>query len=195
MSDVPESPAAFFTTFLVEKFDAMKDAVAGKSSAGAMTFRVHGEGEWSLRLTDGALVAKDGMEADTLLQITMSRADFAAVFVAGARAAASAAPRPEGQIFAFKALTIAPDRARLVKAIPGSLAFVVKDDDAVRTIVITPGTTPPNLDAPECRIECAMADFQDIQAGRQLPLALLMAGKMKMTGNAQIPMALSTVLA
>lgn len=195
MSDVPESPSAFFTTFLLAKFEAMKAAVSGKSSAGAMTFRVLGEGEWSLRLVDGTLTASDGMPDDALLQITMSAADFAAIFVAGARAAASEPPRPEGQVFAFKALTIAPDRARLVKAIPGSLAFVVKDEGAIRTVVVTPGIAPPKLEAPECRIECSMADFQDIQSGKQLPLQLLMSGKMKMTGNAQIPMALSTVLA
>ena len=82
-----------------------------------------------------------------------------------------------------------------MKAIPGSLAFVVKDGEQTRTIVITPGASPPNLAAPECRIECAMADFQDMQAGKQLPLQLMMSGKMKMVGNAQIPMALSTVLA
>ena len=195
MSDVPESPAAFFSTYVPAQFEAIKDGVRGKSSAGAMTFRVVGEGEWSLRLTDGALVASEGMPEDTLLQITMSPADFVAVFVAGARAAASEPPRAEGQVFAFKALTIAPDRARLVKAIPGSLAFVVKDDAIVRTITITPGTTAPKLGAPECKIECAMSDFQDIQSGKQLPLQLMMSGKMKMTGNVQIPMALSTVLA
>jgi hypothetical protein len=127
--------------------------------------------------------------------VTLSLADFKAIFVTAAREAAALPPRAEGQVFAFKALTIAPDRARLVKAIPGSLAFVVKDDEHVRTVLITPGTKTPNAAAPECRIDCQMSDFQDIQSGKQLPLQLLMSGKMKMTGNAQIPMALSTVLA
>jgi hypothetical protein len=194
MIDVPEAPEAFFTTFLPAKVAEVADSVRGKSSPGSMTFRVQGAGEWTLRLTDGALVVSSGMADDTLVQITLSEADFAAIFVPAARAAEAAPPRPDAQIFAFKALTMPPERVKLVKMIPGSLAFVIKDGETSHTVVVTPGTMTPKYDAPECRIDCAMEDFKDVQSGKQLPLQLMMSGKMKMTGNAQIPMALSTVL-
>ena len=38
-----------------------------------------------------------------------------------------------------------------------------------------------------------MSDFRDMQTGKVQPMQLFMQQKMKMVGNAQIPMALSTV--
>ncbi len=40
-----------------------------------------------------------------------------------------------------------------------------------------------------------MNDFIDMQTGKQNPMQLAMGGKMKIVGNAQIPMALSGVFA
>jgi putative sterol carrier protein len=193
MSQIPDSPSEFFTSYLPGRFHAVSAAVAGKSSAGALVLRVLGEGEWSMRLRGGELEVEAGAAADAVVQITMGKDDFLPVLVEGARLAEAASLAPEKQVIAFKALTIEPERAKLVRTIPGSMAFAITDGDVVRRVAITPGSAKPKLEDAECRLECAMADFRDMQAGKLLPMQLLMGGKIKLVGNAQIPMALSTV--
>ncbi len=199
MSEIPETPSAFFTEFLPAQFAALPPSVqatiAGKSSQGALICRVPGAGEWSLRLDKGALQVTTGAAQDAVLQLTIDEADFAPLLVEGARAHATQTPSIEKQVLAFKVLLIDAERARLVRSIPGSLTFAIKDADRVRKINLTPGNRVPKIDNAECRIDCIMSDFRDMQTGKQLPMQLFMNGKMKMVGNAQIPMALSTVFA
>lgn len=193
MSAIPESASEFFTSYLPQKFQAVSAAVAGKSSAGALVVRVLGEGEWSLRLRAGALVVETGTADDAVILLSVESADFAPLIVEGARLAEATSASPEKQVIAFKALTIAPDRAKLVRSIPGNLVFAVRDGESLRRVAVTPGLSRPSLDDAACKIECAMSDFRDMQSGKLQPLQLFSSGKMKIVGNPQIPMALSTV--
>lgn len=190
---VPETAQAFFTQYIPTRFEAVKGVLTGKSSSGSMTFRVAGDGEWSLRLKDGALEIAEGMADDVILQVTVPAADFKPIFVRGAELQEGEPPKPEAQVMAFKALTVDAERAKLVRAVAGSVAFVITDGDDVRKLVITPGAAAPELDAPDCRLECQMSDFMDMQVGKQMPIQLAMSGKIRIVGNAQIPMALSGV--
>lgn len=194
MSDVPDSPEEFFTKFIPARFGAVKGALAGRSSAGSMVFRVAGGGEWSFSLKDGELEVTPGVTGDVILQVTVPEEDFKAIFVRGAEAAGDDI-KPEAQVMAFKAITIDAAKANMVKAVAGTVAFMVKDGDAVRKLAITPGSATPNLDAPDCKLECQMSDFLEMQGGKAQPVQLAMSGKIRIVGNAQIPMALSGVLA
>ncbi|MFO0571217.1 MAG: SCP2 sterol-binding domain-containing protein [Polyangiaceae bacterium] len=193
MSDVPESPKEFFTVYLPSRFEAMKAGLAGKSSNGSMVFRVVDSGEWTLRLKNGELEVTDGMQDDVILQVTISPADFKPIFVQGAIMQEGQEIKPEQQVMAFKALTVDAERVKLVKNIAGTVAFVVEADGVQHKLGITPGAGAPKLDAPDCRLECKMNDFMDMQTGKQNPMQLAMSGKIKIVGNAQIPMALSGV--
>lgn len=193
MSDVPETPQEFFTQYIPKRFDLVKSPLAGKSSSGCMTFRVSGAGEWSLRLIDGNLVVENGMADDVVLQVTTSSEDFAPIFVQGAVTQEGDPIKPEQQVLAFKVLTVDAERLALVKGIAGSVAFVIADGDRTYRLAVTPGAQIPKLDAPECRLEVKMSDFMDMQTGKQNPMQLAMSGKIKIVGNAQIPMALSGV--
>lgn len=196
MSDVPETPKEFFTDYVPKRFDAIKSGLAGKSSAGSMVFRVtDGGGEWTYRLTDGELVVSDGMEDDVILQVTVPKDSFKPVMVRGAELQEGEEIRPEAQVMAFKALTADKQRTDMVRAIEGSVAFVISDGSETHNIVITPGKGEPKLDAPDCKLECQMSDFMDMQTGKANPMQLAMGGKIRIVGNAQIPMALSGVLA
>jgi putative sterol carrier protein len=73
------------------------------------------------------------------------------------------------------------------------VAFVVTDDGRPHKLVITPGSAAPNVEEPECRIECLMGDFMDMQTGKLNPMQLAMSGRIRILGNAQIAMALSSV--
>ena len=190
---IPDSPEEFFTRFLPSQFAAVAGGFAGKSSAGAMVFRVIGAGEWSLRLASGALEVSPGASPDAVVQLTLAADDFVPLLVESARAQAGKPITPERQVIAFKALTVEADRAKLVRAIPGSMAFAVRDGELTRRLAITPGSRLAKVEDAECRLECEMSDFQDMQAGKANPMQLVMGGKMKIVGNAQIPMALSTV--
>ncbi|MCA9591848.1 MAG: SCP2 sterol-binding domain-containing protein [Myxococcales bacterium] len=193
MSDVPETPKDFFTQYIPSRFEAMKSAFAGKTSAGSMVFRVSGAGEWTLTLEAGELVVSEGQKDDVIIQVTVSEDDFTPIFVQAALQQEDEPIKPEQQVMAFKAITVDEERAKLVRGIAGSVAFVVSDDEKVHKLVITPGAAKPNLDAPDCRLECSMNDFLDMQTGKQNPMQLAMGGKIKIVGNAQIPMALSGV--
>lgn len=195
MSDVPETPEAFFTRYIPQRFELVKAALAGKTSVGSMTFRVEGAGEWSLRLADGELRVSEGMADDVILQVTIPADDFKPVLVRGAELQEGEPARPDQQILAFRVLTVDAERVKLVKSVQGNVAFVVRDGERSHKIVVTPGTAKPNLEKPDCRLECLMSDFMDMQTGKQNPMQLAMAGKIRITGNAQIPMALSGVFA
>lgn len=193
MTDVPTSPKEFFTQYLPSRFAALKAGLSGKSSNGSMVFRVVGAGEWSMRLRDGELEVLEGMQDDVILQVTVAPEDFEPIFVQGAIMQGDAEIKPEQQVMAFKALTVDAERVKLVKNIQGTVAFVVDAGGASHKLGITPGSAAPKLDAPDCRLECKMSDFMDMQTGKQNPMQLAMSGKIKIVGNAQIPMALSGV--
>ena len=195
MTDVPDSPKEFFTQFLPSRFEALKAGLAGKSSSGSMVFRVQGAGEWSMRLKDGEIEVSEGMHDDVIIQVTVSSEDFKPIFVQGAIMQGDAEIKPEQQVLAFKALTVDAERVKLVQNIAGTVAFVVDAGGATHRLAITPGKAEPKIDAPDCRLECKMSDFMDMQTGKQNPMQLAMGGKIKIVGNAQIPMALSGVFA
>ncbi len=193
MVDVPESPVEFFTEFVPARFAPLEASVAGKSSAGCMVFSVTGVGDWSLRLRDGKLVVNDGVADDVIIRVTMAEADFGPIVVSGARLQGDEVPDVQKQVLAFKALTIDEQLADAVRKIVGNVAFVVTDAGEARRITMTPGSAEPNVESPECRLECTMDDFVDMTAGRQQAVQLAMSGKIKMSGNLQIAMALSAV--
>jgi putative sterol carrier protein len=195
MTDVPEVPGSFFRDYIPRRFASVKSGLSGKTSAGSMTFRVEGVGEWSLRLEGGELRVTDGMASDVILQVTVTQADFKPIFVRGAELQEGETLRADQQILAFKVLTVDEERIRLVKSVPGTVAFVVKDGASAHRIVVNPGSAKPNMEQPDCRLECSMSDFMDMQTGKQNPMQLAMAGRIRIIGNAQIPMAMSGVFA
>jgi len=193
MSDVPETAREFFSEYVPERYETVKAALAGKSSIGCLTFRVVGEGEWSLRIAGGELVIEPGMASDVILQISIRPADFKPVFVRGAELQEREPLRPEAQMLAFKVLTVDAERIKLVNSVTGTIAFVMAAGELTHRLFVTPGKQAVNLESPECKLECQIGDFMDMQTGKQNPMQLVMAGKIRILGNAQIPMALSSV--
>jgi putative sterol carrier protein len=193
MTDVPEHPRDFFSEYVPKRFERVKAALSGKTSAGSMTFRVSDIGEWSYRLAAGELAVSAGMADDALLQITVANADFKPFFVRGAELQEGAEIRPDAQILAFKVLTVDEERAKLIGTVNGTVAFVVSDGDSQHKLFVTPGKGSPNTATPDCRLECTMSDFMDLLLGKHNPMQLAMAGRIRIIGNAQIPMALAAV--
>lgn len=194
MDRAPSEPESFFCDYLPARFAAVAGGTAaGVTSVGSLTFRVPSVGEWTLRLREGSLEVTRGMEDDVMLQVTIPEPDFSVLLVEPAErlAARGVTPSPRGT--SLRALGADPETARLVRHVPGSLLFKVKDGPEVRCMLVTPGRRAATFEGAACTIECGIDDFLGAQAGGVPPMQLFVAGKLRITGNPQIAMALAAV--
>ena len=191
MSDVPSAPEPFFTDFVPARFAALGGLQQG-SSPGSVVFAVPGSGMWAFRLNRGQLLVETGLASDAVVRITIPEQSFGPIVVAGAERVTAEAPI-ERQLLAFRALSLDAERAQAIRDISGSVAFAVLDGAVTHRVYVTPGLAEPNLSAPECEVSCDAASFWGLQSGLNNPIELLMSGKLRIAGDAQIPMALSAL--
>lgn len=191
----PSDPDAFFCDYLPRYLARSGTPFGNVSSVGSVTFRVASVGEWSLRLRDGELEVTRGMEDDVVIQVTTPAEDFTALLSEMALQAKTEGAKGNPRKGPFGALLADAETSRLVRHVPGSLLFVARDGEDRRRVLFTPGRRAAKLDVAECTIECAIEDLRDAGKAGASPLALFASGKLKITGNVQIAMALSAVLA
>ncbi len=190
MSLVPSSPEAFFTAYIPARFAELA-GFEQATSAGSVLFTVPGAGQWAYRLAQGKLLVDPSARADAIVGITIPEASFGPIVVVGAERLAGQTLSPERQLLAFRALTLDSERAAQIRAVAGSVAFAVVDGASTHRVYITPGAATPNLAQAECEISCEADAFWGLQSGTHNPIELLMGGKLRIAGDAQIPMALS----
>jgi hypothetical protein len=191
---IPDDPREFFDTWLPEAFGAGASNLSGKSSPGSVVFRVGAREAISVRLASGVIVTAPGVPSDTIVQVSLAERDFGPVIVRGAELLAQAS-ESEQRLFVLRALTLEAERAELIRGVRGSVAFVLAEGAGEHRIVLTPGVAPPSLDSAECSVRCELADFLALQRGDVNPFELMMNGKIQISGDAQIPLALSSLLA
>jgi hypothetical protein len=192
MEQPPLDPEEFFGSFLPKGFESVAHHYAGLTSVGSVAFRVDGR-VWSYRLSEGKLELLREMEDDVVLQVSVSGDDFGSLIAAAAeRRSGSGSAVP---VSSFRALRLDAETARLVRRVPGSVLFVARDGDEVRRLLITPGRREASFASPDCTIESNLEDWVRAETGgAQAAMQLFVAGKLKITGNVQIAMALSSVL-
>jgi hypothetical protein len=191
MSDIPRSPARFFGEYVPEHFAGMGSALSERSSPGAIAFEV-GEEAWSLRLQAGRVKVEPGIAADTLLRMTLSAADFEPVIIAGVERLEESGL--ERQLVAGRALAIDVERARLLRETGGSVLLSLASGTTTHRVLVSVGGTTPKPDAPDCEIECALVDLWSIQSGSGNPFQLLLDGKLRIKGNAELALAVGAAL-
>jgi hypothetical protein len=191
---IPLEPEEFFSSYLPNRFAPVKNTYAGKTSVDSVAFRV-GDAAWSYRLVDGELQMTREVEDDVVLQVSVPADDFVPLLVAASerrRTGASATGLPASS---FRALKIDAETARLVRRVPGSVLFVARDGSDERRLLVTPGRRSTDFAAADCIIECDLDDFVRAESGgAQAAMQLFVAGKLRVKGNVQIAMALSSVL-
>jgi hypothetical protein len=160
-----------------------------------VTARIPDVGEWSLRLVEGALEVIRGSEDDVMLQITVPADDFAVLLVEPFEQFDDPARSPFLRVGPLRALAAKPDVARLVRHVPGSVLFVARTGTTPHRLLVTPGRRTADLARAECTIECKLDDLLDAQEAGVPLMQLFVSGKLKITGNVQIAMALAGVLA
>ena len=188
---VPSDPIEFFTRYVPERFATVASEFAGRSSAGSLVFEVEGAGAWSFRLAEGALGIEQGVAADAILRISIARTAFEPLVVKSAARFAGAPASLERQLIALRALNLDAERAALIREIAGSVAISIVDQGVPSRIVLTPGSAAPNLEKPDCEVSLDLEDFLALQQSQANPIELLMNNKLRITGNAQIALALS----
>lgn len=191
MSDIPRSPARFFGEYVPEHFAGVGSALSERSSPGAIAFEV-GDEAWSLRLQAGRVSVEPGIAADTLLRITLTAADFEPVIIAGVEGTGERGL--ERQLVAGRALAIDVERARLLRETGGSVLLRLASGTTIHRVLVSIGGTTPKLDAPDCEIECGLADLWSIQNGSANPFQLLLDGKIRIKGNAELALAVGAAL-
>jgi hypothetical protein len=192
LSDIPRTPAAFFERYVPEHMARLGGAFAGRSSPGAIAFDVVGAGSWSLRLTAGGIEVGSGIPADALFRVTVAERDFEPVLVHGAERLGEEAGL-ERQLVAVRALVLDDDRVRLLKEARGTMAIKLTSSAGEHQLLVTLGPDAPS-GAPDCELSCALDDLWALQSGAKNPFELLMDGKVKITGNAQLAMVLGAAL-
>ena len=192
MSQVPSSPDAFFANYIPARFAELTSFEAA-TSAGSVLFVVPGSGRWAYRLVSGQLRVDESVDPDVIVTITIPQESFEPIVVHGAQRLAGQALSAERQLLAFRALTLDAERAALIRRVNGSVAFAVVEAAVAHRVFVTPGSDVPNLSQPECEISCDADAFWGLQSGAQNPFELLMSGKLRISGDAQIPMALSAI--
>lgn len=192
MSRVPRTPEAFFTQYLPARVALLSPVLGQQSSPGSVLFDVEGAGRWWMRLERGQLQVQNDELARHLLTIALRLADFEQVVVAGAEQVGETLP-PERQIIAARMLTLDAERASLVRSVQGSLGLLLADGDVTRRLILAPAGVPVDIDRPSCDVSCTLQDFWKLQSGEANAFELLMEGRVRFGGDAQIAMALSGV--
>lgn len=215
---VPEAPERFLVEFLpafVAAFVADGGASAdggeprvtrsndegarrgrrGPSSAG-VAVRVVGVGEWTLRLADRALQLSPGVADDVALQLSLRAEDFASLVVEPTRRALQAPDAAALRARAARGLWTRLGRfddetADLLRRQDGRILVRVNDSGTSRNVALTPGAQQYSLDSAECCIDCDLDALASVQEKRKNPLDLFYEGQIRITGDAQIALAMA----
>ncbi|MFZ5895980.1 MAG: SCP2 sterol-binding domain-containing protein [Myxococcota bacterium] len=193
MPEVPTDPTQFFTAWLPAAFEPLAARLGAQNSPGALVFQVGDGAPLAIRIDQGRIVVATGSPNDAIAQVRLSEGAFEPIIVRGARMLSSAETSGETHLLVLRALTLDAERIALIRGVVGSVAFILTDDSGEHRLLLTPGTQAPNLTAPECSVRCPLADFLAMQRGETNPFELMMSGKITISGDAQIPMALSSL--
>jgi putative sterol carrier protein len=86
------------------------------------------------------------------------------------------------------------ERARMLRETGGSVLLRLASGSAEHRVLVSIGGSTPKHDAPDCEIECALTDLFAIQSGTANPFQLLLDGKIRIKGNAELALAVGAAL-
>ena len=173
---------------------------ARRPAGAGIAVRVVGAGEWTLRFDERALRVSAGMADDVALQLSLSERDFGPLVVEPTRRALGASS-PEGAASGARALAAKgfwmrlgrfdDATAELLRQQQGRILVRVDDAGTSRNVALTPGVQPYSLESAECCIDCEIGALEAVQDKRKNPLDLFYEGQIRITGDAQIALAMA----
>jgi hypothetical protein len=188
VSAAPRTPREFFEGYLPSWFGSTSGLT--NSSPGSLVFHVGSE-SFALRLLSGQLQVESAAVTDAILQLSLARADFAALIEQAEPLFESGASE---RVLALRALSLDAERAKQIREVDGSVAFEIDEGSLVRTLLLSPGSAVAGSSPPACTVRLAGVDFWGLSRGERNPLELLMDGKLRIQGRMEVALALSSVL-
>ncbi len=189
-----DSPQQFFSVSLPALFEPLVRAgkLGGRSYASAgVVVRILGAGEWTLRLDERGISAVEGGDDSPALQVCLRGEDFAR-FVASPllRGGAESISPARADAAAARLARWDDETAELLRAVRGSVLLRLRDGEQVRPVAFTPGQQPCSLTEAACIVDCDLEEMLQLRSGEANPLDLLGQGKLKLSGDAQIALAM-----
>jgi hypothetical protein len=190
---IPEDPAEFFERFFPAQFTKDRHRYGGHNAPGWALFEVIGVGAWGLRREGDTLAVTRGKPQDTLVQISVSQADFRAIFVERTqREVAATGDLSDDSRDVFKPLFIEPHALDIIANAAATLAFHLNHEGTARRVFITPG--PLARTEPRTTITMHLHDFLAMLGGRKGFATLLFLGKLKIRGDVLYARRMSALL-
>lgn len=160
-----------------------------------VALRVVGAGEWTLRIVGERFLVEPGVQNDIALQVSLQTRDFEPLVVrplrrALERRAAGASPQNSAGLWA-RLGRWDEETVDLLRRQTGGILLRIADADVQRNIALTPGVVPYSLEHADCTIDCALADLEQLQDKQSSPLDLFYAGQIRISGDAQIALAMA----
>ena len=75
-----------------------------------------------------------------------------------------------------------------------AVLLTLAGESATHKVLVSVGGTTPKPEAPDCEIECSLADLWAIQSGSANPFQLMLDGKIRIQGNAGLALAVGAAL-
>jgi putative sterol carrier protein len=94
---------------------------------------------------------------------------------------------------AVRALVLDDERVRMLREVSGTLELRLGGAAREHRLTITLGPLVAGA-AADCQLDCALDDLFALQGGEKNAFELMMDGKVKITGNAQLAMVLGAAL-
>lgn len=192
--NLPEQPGDLLTAFLPRRFAELaprERVLQSRPSPRGIVVRVLELGEWTLSIVDGQLAVEVGNAPDAALQVTLRGSDFGPLVVEPWRSERREPTAAEVSALLAKLSRWDDETTQLLRNVPGSLLVRVDDAGLVRPIAVTPGALQASLDAAACTIDTSLDALRAIVRGERSPLDSLYAGELKLSGDAQLALALA----
>ena len=209
---VPETPAELIGEFLPQYFGRLLSEQRSASSASSKApqrplaaapasvgvgIRVVGAGEWTLRVVAERLLVEPKIANDVALQVSLPDQDFRPLVVEPVRRALALGASAQGAARSVSGGIWSrlgrwdEETVELLRQQTGGILLRIQDGERNRRVALTPSLQPYSLESAECTIDCALADLQQLQEKRGNPLDLFYAGQIRISGDAQIALAMA----
>ena len=136
------------------------------------------------------------MADDVALQLSLRAADFSTLVAEPMRRALAArASGAEGELVARSLWArlgrFDEETVELLRQQQGSILVRFDDGGTSRDVALTPGRAEYSLERAECTIDCPLSALLELQEKRKNPLDLFYEGRIRISGDAQLALAIA----